>query len=199
VLFFLFAAEEAFIFQQWHQTLEAQQQRSAIREEVLRLRRLAADIDSGFRGYALMRQSIFLAPMVAAEAEFPQAMQRLSDLTINTPSLQGGAQVLRRRLEELVNTKRQLTLQIEDGKQEKALAYLRTGDGVALSETVANAFDDLDMKIDREFKDADLSQAEKQTKTMWQLVAAQAGVMFIGVLVMELLLAAFAVPQRQEV
>jgi hypothetical protein len=54
------------------------------------------------------------------------------------------------------------------------------------------------MKIDREFKDADLSRAEKQTKTMWQLVAAQAGVMFIGVLVMELVLAAFAVPQRQE-
>jgi CHASE3 domain sensor protein len=144
----------------------------------------AADIDSGFRGYALMHQSMFLAPMVAAEAELPQAMQRLSDLTIDTPSLQGGVQVLRRRLDELVNTKRQLTLQIEDGKQEKALASLRTGDGVALSKMVANAFDDLDMKIDRECKDLDLSQAEKQTKAMWQLVAAQAGVMFIGVLVL---------------
>ena len=72
VLFLLFAAEEAFIFQQWHQMLEAQQQRRALREEVLRLRRLAANIDNGFRGYALMRQSMFLAPMVAAEAELPQ-------------------------------------------------------------------------------------------------------------------------------
>lgn len=199
VLFLLFAAEEAFFLQQWRQTLEAQQQRSALREEVLRLRRLVADIDSGFRGYVLMRQSMFLAPMVAAEAELPQAVQRLSDLTIDKPSLQGGVQVLRRRLDELVDTKRQLTLRLDDGKQEEALAYIRTGEGVVLSRTVANVFDDLDLKIEREFKDADLSQAEKQIETMWKLVAAQAGVMFVGVLVMELVLAAFAVPQRQEI
>ncbi len=199
VLLLLFAAEEAFILQQWHQTLEAQQQRSALREEVLRLRRLVADIDSGFRGYALMRQSMFLAPMVAAEAELPQAMQRLSDLTVDMPSLQGGVQVLRRRLDELVDSKRRLTGQIDNGKQEEALAYIRTGNGVALAKTVANVFDDLDMKIEHEFKDADLSQAQKQTKTMWQLVMAQAGVMFVGVLVMQLLLVAFAEPQRQEI
>jgi CHASE3 domain sensor protein len=199
VLLLLFAAEEAFILQQWHQTLEAQQQRSALREEVLRLRRLVADIDSGFRGYALMRQSMFLAPMVAAEAELPQAMQRLSDLTIDMPSLQGGVQVLSRRLDELVDSKRRLTGQIDNGKQEEALAYIRTGNGVALAKTVANVFDDLDMKIEHEFKDADLSQAQKQTKTMWQLVMAQAGVMFVGVLVMQLLLVAFAEPQRQEI
>jgi CHASE3 domain sensor protein len=199
VLLLLFAAEEAFILQQWHQTLEAQQQRSALREEVLRLRRLVADIDSGFRGYALMRQSMFLAPMVAAEAELPQAMQRLSDLTVDMPSLQGGVQVLRRRLDELVDSKRRLTGQIDNGKQEEALAYIRTGNGVALAKTVANVFDDLDMKIEHEFKDADLSQDQKQTKTMWQLVMAQAGVMFVGVLVMQLLLVAFAEPQRQEI
>jgi CHASE3 domain sensor protein len=199
VLLLLFAAEEVFILQQWHQTLEAQQQRSALREEVLRLRRLVADIDSGFRGYALMRQSMFLAPMVAAEAELPQAMQRLSDLTVDMPSLQGGVQVLRRRLDELVDSKRRLTGQIDNGKQEEALAYIRTGNGVALAKTVANVFDDLDMKIEHEFKDADLSQSQKQTKTMWQLVMAQAGVMFVGVLVMQLLLVAFAEPQRQEI
>jgi len=199
VLLLLFAAEEAFILQQWHQTLEAQQQRSALREEVLRLRRLVADIDSGFRGYALMRQSMFLAPMVAAEAELPQAMQRLSDLTVDMPSLQGGVQVLRRRLDELDDSKRRLTGQIDNGKQEEALAYIRTGNGVALAKTIANVFNDLDMKIEYEFKDADLSQDQKQTRTMWQLVMAQAGVMFVGVLVMQLLLVAFAEPQRQEI
>lgn len=199
VVLLLFAAEEVFILQQWHQTLEAQQQRSALREEVLRLRRVVADIDSGFRGYALMRQSMLLASMVAAEAELPQAMQRLSDLTVDMPSLQGGVQVLRRRLDELVDSKRRLTGQIDNGKQEEALAYIRTGNGVALAKTIANVFDDLDMKIEYEFKDADLSQDQKQTRTMWQLVMAQAGVMFVGVLVMQLLLVAFAEPQRQEI
>ncbi len=199
VLLLLLVAEEAFFFQQWHQTLEAQQQRSALREEMLRLRRLVADIDSGFRGYVLMRQSLFLAPMVAAEAELPQALQRLSDLTVGRPSFQGSVQVLRRRVGELVDTKRQLTLRLDDGKQAEALAYIRTGDGVVLSRTVANVFDDLDLKIEREFKDAELSQAQKQIETMWKLVVAQAGVMFVGVLVMELMLSAFAVPPRQEI
>ena len=126
-------------------------------------------------------------------------MQRLSDLTVDMPSLQGGIQVLRRRLDELVDSKRRLTGQIDNGKQEEALAYIRTGNGVALAKTVANVFDDLDMKIEHEFKDADLSQDQKQTKTMWQLVMAQAGVMFVGVLVLQLLLVAFAEPQRQEI
>lgn len=199
VLFFLLAAEEAFFLQQWHQTLAAQQQRSALREEMLRLRRLVADIDNGFRGYLLVRQSMFLAPMVAAEAELPQAMQRLSNLTVNRPSLQGSIQILRRRVDELVDIKRQLTLQLDNGKQAEALAYIRTGDGVVLSKTVANVFDDLDLKIEREFKGADLSQEDKHTETMWKLVAAQAGVILVGVLVMALVLAAFTVSQRQEV
>lgn len=198
VLLLLFAFEELFLLKQWHETLEAQQQRSALREELLRLRRLAADIDNGFRGYALVRQSTFLAPMVAAEEEIPLALERLSRLTDAIPSLQGGVQVLKRRLEELIDTKRRLVAKIGKGEQEEVLAYVRAGDGLALAKTIAGVFDDLEMKIVRQFPDADLSHIELQKKTMWQLVAAQAGAVFIGVLVMELLLAAFAVPQRSE-
>jgi hypothetical protein len=69
---------------------------------------------------------------------------------------------------------------------------------LALSKTIAAVFDDLEAKIVRQFPDADISQIEMQKKTMWQLVAAQAGAVFVGVLVMELFLAAFAVPQRSE-
>ncbi len=196
VLLLLFAAEEALLLHQWHETLEAQHRRIAIREQVLKLQRLAADIDNGFRGYALMHQSTFLAPMVAAEAEIPQALQRLSELTEADPSLQGSVQVLRRRLDELVDTKRRLTLKIDAGEQEQVLAYIRAGDGLALAKTIANLFDDLNSKIEREFEDADLSQADKQKETMWKLVAVQAVTVLLGVLIMELMLAAFAVPER---
>lgn len=65
-----------------------------------------------------------------------------------------------------MESKCQLARQIDAGKHEEALAYVRTGNGMALAKTLANIFDDLDMKIEREFKDADLSQAEKQTKIM---------------------------------
>jgi hypothetical protein len=74
--------------------------------------------------------------MVPLEAELPQTMQRLSDLTIDAPSPQGSDKILRRRFEG------------EYSKQEETLAYLRTGDMVILS------------------KDGDLSQSEKQTKAM---------------------------------
>ncbi|HSA62163.1 MAG TPA: hypothetical protein VLE03_07980, partial [Nitrospiraceae bacterium] len=72
----------------------------------------------------------------------------------------------------------------------------RAGDGLALAKTIANVFDDLETRIDREFEDADLSRADKQKKTIWQLVATQAGTVLLGVLIMELLLSAFAIPQR---
>jgi CHASE3 domain sensor protein len=198
VLFLFFALEQMVLLKQWHEAVEAQQQRSAIREEVLKLRRLTSDIYNGFRGYVLMRQSTFLTPMVAAEEEIPLALERLANLTSATPSLQGGVQVLKRRLEELMETKRRLATKIGKGEQEEVLAYIRAGDGLALSKTIAAVFDDLEAKIVRQFPDADISQIEMQKKTMWQLVAAQAGAVFVGVLVMELFLAAFAVPQRSE-
>lgn len=196
VLLLLFAAEEAFILKQWRETLDAQHRRSAIREQVLRLHRLAAEVDNGFRGYVLMRQSTFLAPMIAAEAEIPKELQRLANLTESTPALQGSVQILRRRLQELVDTKQRLTLMIDAGEHDAVLAYIRAGDGLALAKTIANVFDDLETRIDREFEDADLSRADKQKKTIWQLVATQAGTVLLGVLIMELLLSAFAIPQR---
>jgi CHASE3 domain sensor protein len=196
VLLLLFAAEEAFILKQWRETLEAQHRRSAIREQVLRLHRLTAEVDNGFRGYVLMRQSAFLAPMIAAEAEIPKELQRLANLTESTPALQGSVQILRRRLQELVDTKQRLTLMIDAGEHDAVLAYIRAGDGLALAKTIANVFADLETRIDREFEDADLSRADKQKKTIWQLVATQAGTVLLGVLIMELLLSAFAIPQR---
>ena len=196
VLLLLFAAEEAYILKQWRETLDAQHRQSAIREQVLRLHRLTAEIENGFRGYVLTRQSTFLAPMITAEAEIPHMLERLSNLTESTPALQGSVQVLRSRLQELVDTKRRLTLMIDAGERDAVLAYIRAGDGLALMKTIANVFDDLDTRINREFEDADLSRADKQTATIWQLVATQTGTVLLGVLIMELLLSAFAIPQR---
>lgn len=192
VLLLLVSVEEIVIIKQWHENLETQQRRSAIREELLRIQRLVAEIDNGFRGYALMRQSIFLAPMVAAEAALPQSIQRLTQLTEDRPSLQGGVQVLRRRLDELVATKRRLALQLDNGQQEEALAYVRTGDGVVLSKTIVNLVEDLDAKLAREFGGADSAPADFKITTIWRLVAAQTGAVALGILIMEIVIAMFS-------
>ncbi|HLZ34721.1 MAG TPA: CHASE3 domain-containing protein [Nitrospira sp.] len=188
VLILLVAAEETVILRQWHENLEAQQRRSAIKEEILRIQRLVADIDNGFRGYVLMRQSIFLAPMVAAEAALPQAVHRLSQLTEKSPSLQGGVQVLRGRLDELVDTKRRLALQLDSGHQEEVMAYVRAGNGVVLSKTIVSLLDDLEAKLARDIGTADSASVDVKAKTMWQLIAAQTGAVALGILIMEILI-----------
>jgi len=198
VLIVIFSVEQMMLLRQWQDSMVSQQQRSAIREEVLILRRWTADIDNGFRGYVLVRQPYFLAPMVMAEEEIPMALERLTRLTGETPALRGSVQVLKRRLDELVTTKRRLATKIANGESDEVLAYVRAGEGLALAKTISAVFDDLETKIARQFPEADLAPLERQKKTLWQLVAAQAGAVFVGVLVMELLLAAFAAPQRSE-
>lgn len=198
ILIAMFSIEQMMLLRQWQDSLVAQQQRSAIREEVLLLRRWTSDIDNGFRGYVLMRQPYFLAPMVLAEEEIPMALERLTRLTGETPALQGGVLVLKRRLDELITTKRRLATKMANGESDEVLAYIRAGEGLALAKTISAVFDDFESKISRQFPEADLAPLERQKKTLWQLVAAQAGAVFVGVLVMELLLAAFAAPQRSE-
>jgi len=198
IIIVMFSIEQMMLLRQWQDSLVAQQQRSAIREEVLLLRRWTSDIDNGFRGYVLMRQPYFLAPMVLAEEEIPMALERLTRLTGETPALQGSVLVLKRRLDELITTKRRLATKMANGESNEVLAYIRAGEGLALAKTISAVFDDFESKIARQFPEADLASLERQKKTLWQLVAAQAGAVFVGVLVMELLLAAFAAPQRSE-
>lgn len=198
VLLVLVAAEETVILRHWHENLETQQRRGAIREEILRIQRLVADVDNGFRGYVLMRQSIFLAPMVAAEAALPQALQRLSQLTEKTPSLQGAVQLLRKRVEELVATKRRLALQLDNGQQEEVMAYVRAGDGVVLSKTIVNLLDDLEAKLAREAGGADSAPADIKAKTMWPLIAVQTGAVALGILIMEILISMLSLRSPRE-
>ncbi|ALA60906.1 exported protein of unknown function [Nitrospira moscoviensis] len=192
LLLFL-AAAEVFILNQWRQVLEVHERRSALKEELLRLRRLASDIDNGFRGYVLMRQRIFLAPMLSAEEALPLSLERLIGMAETPPSLHGRAQVLKRRLEELVNTKRRLVRKVDEGEHEEVLAYLRNGDGVALARILTAAFDDLEDKIERQFPPAQFSHLE-----IPKLVAVRAGVVVLGVLIVQSLLGAFPVARRHE-
>jgi CHASE3 domain sensor protein len=195
LLLFL-AAVEVFILAQWHQVLESHERRSALKEEVLRLRQLASDIDNGFRGYVLMRQRIFLAPMLSAEETLPLSLERLARMAETPPSLHGRVQVLKRRLEELAATKRRLVAKVDRGEYDEVLTYMRNGDGVALAKILAAAFDDLEDKIERQFPSLERSHLEVSNKTVWQLVAVRAGVVVLGVLIVQSLLAAFPLARR---
>lgn len=60
------------------QLLTLQQQRQDLilaHEQVNLLRRLAVDIEDGFRGYLLTQQPAFLAPLTEAESKIDQALE----------------------------------------------------------------------------------------------------------------------------
>lgn len=73
----LFVLVQIPLLWQWNTIHQAQQQRNQIKEEILRLQRLTADIENGFRGYVLTNQSAFLHPVVSGEARVQDSVEHL--------------------------------------------------------------------------------------------------------------------------
>lgn len=106
--------------------------------------------------------------------------------------------MLRKRVEELVATKRRLALQLDNGQQEEVMAYVRAGDGVVLSKTIVNLLDDLEAKLAREAGGADSAPADIKAKTMWPLIAVQTGAVALGILIMEILISMLSLRSPRE-
>ncbi len=119
------------------QLLALQQQRHELMladEQVDVLGRLAIDIEDGFRGYVLTQQSAFLVPLAEAEGKLDQA---LSDATTSLARLSGSPNSLapiEQQLKDLLRSKHELIADIQKGQADKALAYVRSGEGLRLSD-----------------------------------------------------------------
>ena len=119
------------------QLLALQQQKQDLMvadEQVHLLGRLAVDIEDGFRGYVLTQQPAFLAPLVEAEKKLNQA---LSDASTSLAKLSGSPNQLasiERQLKNLLRSKQQLIADIQKGLGDQTLAYVRSGEGLRLSD-----------------------------------------------------------------
>ncbi len=119
------------------QLLALQQERQDLMladEQVHLLGRLAVDIEDGFRGYVLTQQPAFLAPLAEAEAKLNRA---LSDATTSLEKLPGSPNQLasiERQLKDLLRSKHELIADIQRGPADKAIAYVRSGEGLLLSD-----------------------------------------------------------------
>lgn len=136
------------LVEEWRTIEEDLQRQAWLKEEVRLLERLVVEVDSSFRGYLLAKQSVFLQAMKAADGSIPRVMERVTHLTEGWPDLQGRIEILRARVMDLLDTKRRLVMQAEQGGDEVVLAYIRGGDGLAMAKTLALAFEDLNHKID---------------------------------------------------
>jgi CHASE3 domain sensor protein len=167
----------------WHSLHAAQQQRSQIKEEVLRLQMVTKDIENGFRGYVLTKQSAFLQPVVYGEAKVQSILNHLLELTNDLPNLQARVKVLEERVHELIETKRRLTKQMDGGQQEAVLSHMRVGDGLALSKTIEKAMEDLEIRIAGEFSRFDMEETTLKQRMLQKLLIADAGTLLLGIIV----------------
>jgi signal transduction histidine kinase/CHASE3 domain sensor protein len=119
------------------QLLTLQQQRQDLilaHEQVNLLRRLAVDIEDGFRGYLLTQQPAFLAPLTEAESKIDQALE---DAKRSLATASGSAATLtpiERQLKDFLRSKHELIAEVQRGDEENALAYVRSGEGLRMSD-----------------------------------------------------------------
>ncbi len=172
---------QAALVEQWLAMHERRDSQAQFKQEVLRLERLVADVENGFRGYVLMRQSTFLGPMVSAEGRIPRVLERLDQLTAAQPDLKGRMQVLHARVTELLETKRRLTLDVERGEEEAVLAYIRGGEGLALANTIALAFQELDRRLEDRQRDWDRDNERRVQWVRWGLPVTAIGGVACGI------------------
>lgn len=172
---------QALLVEHWRTAYEDRDHQMRVRQELLRLERLVTDVDKGFRGYVLMKQSVFLGPMVAAEGKIPGVLDGLGRMTESWPDVHGRILVLQDRINELLDAKRRLTLELEKGQDEAVLAYIRAGEGLALANTIELGFQDLSRRLDQREQQRD-RQTEQVVEWMrWGLMATATGSLGLGI------------------
>jgi signal transduction histidine kinase len=123
------------------QLLDTQQVRSKLvgaESKVNLLQRLAVDIEDGFRGYLVTRQPIFLGPLVEAEAKLDHALEQSKiavEEVLGSSEQLGGIET---QLRALLQSKHEMIRKIESGDSETVFSYVRSGEGLLLSDRIRN-------------------------------------------------------------
>lgn len=119
------------------QLLTLQEQRQDLilaHEQVNLLRRLAVDIEDAFRGFLLTQQPAFLTPLIEAESKIDQALED-AKRTLAAASDSGELLTpIERQLKDFLRSKTQLIAEVQRGEAENALAYVRSGEGLRMSD-----------------------------------------------------------------
>jgi signal transduction histidine kinase/CHASE3 domain sensor protein len=172
------------------QLLALQQQRQELMladEQVHVLGRLAIDIEDGFRGYVLTQQPAFLAPLAKAEAKLDQA---LSDATQSLARLSGSPTSLApiaQQLKDLLRSKHELIADIQKGPAGKALAYVRSGEGLRLSDLLREDFRTVEDSLKRQRNSLNEQADALSQRTFVGLWITLAGVVALGWIVSRIL------------
>ncbi len=166
------------------QLLALQQQRHDLvlaHEQVHLLRRLAVDIEDGFRGYVLTQQSTFLAPLTEAESKIDSVLERakqtLAGLSGTSPDV---LVPIERQLRDLLRSKHELMAEVGRGKADHALAYVRSGEGLRLSDRLRQELRRIEDRLEQQRESFNEQAITLSKQTFIGLWIALAGVMVLG-------------------
>lgn len=146
-----------------------------VRQQILILRRLAVDIEDAFRGYLLTRQDWFLKPLEEAEAKLNPTVGRAMELVAPTPELAEDVRHVSERLKELLESKQALIRQVQAGHQQEVLEYVRSGQGLALSDELRGEFRLIEDRLEDKLKSFEVDETALARKAFWGLLLAVVG------------------------
>ena len=165
------------------QLLALQEQRQDLilaHEQVNLLRRLAVDIEDGFRGYLLTQQPAFLAPLTEAESKIDQALEHAKQ---TLAIVSGSAEMLtpiERQLKDFLSSKHELMADVQRGDAERALAYVRSGEGLRQSDRFRQELRTIEDRLEQQRESFNEQAIALSKLTFIGLWVALAGVLVLG-------------------
>jgi signal transduction histidine kinase/CHASE3 domain sensor protein len=172
------------------QLLALQQQRQELMladAQIHALGRLAVDIEDGFRGYVLTQQPAFLAPLLEAESKLDRT---LSDAATSLARLSGPANnlaTIEQQMKDLLRSKHELISDIQKGPADKALAYVRSGEGLRRSDLLREGVRAVEDRLEQQRNSLNERADVLSQRTFVGLWITLAGVIALGWIVSRVL------------
>jgi len=170
--------------------LDLQQQRHDVilaLEHVHQLRRLAIDIEDGFRGYVLTQQDAFLTPLKEAERKIDRVMTDTNVLLARVSGSREDLGSLEGQLKKLLQSKHKLIADIERGNLPRVLSYVQSGEGLRLSDAIRKDLRTVEDRLEQQRELLNTEANALSQQTFIGLWVALAGVVILGWVVLRIL------------
>lgn len=151
-------------------------------DEILVLRRLAADIEDAFRGYLLTGQEEFLRPLQEAQPKLQSTITQVLALTDGMPELAPDVRRVTEQLKGLLDSKLALIEKFQAGHEDEVLNYVRSGKGLALSDALRDEFKVIEDRLDQRLASFEADQRGLAQWAFWGLLLAVVGGLALGLI-----------------
>lgn len=165
------------------QLLLVQQERHELvlaHEHIQLLRRLAIDIENGFRGYVLTQQSAFLAPLTEAESKIDKSVTNAARALARLSNPRVSFAPIEQQVRNFLRSKHELIAEIQQGAPDNALTYVRSGEGLQLSDRLRENLRTIEDQLEQRRTSLNEGAEALSKQTFVGLWIAVAGVLTLG-------------------